>query len=71
MQKQNQDSQSPALDQLVQSAREIQSGTLASAGRRRTQEQGQGDLDDDRQDPAPVAVPEEVPSPGQSDSKRS
>jgi hypothetical protein len=66
MQKQDQDSQSPVINQLGQRASETQSGTLASAGRRRTQEQGQGDLDDDRQDATPVAAPEEVPSLGES-----
>lgn len=71
MQNQDQDSQSPLIDQPGQSASEIQPGALASAGRRRTQEQGQGDLDDDRQDETPAAAPEEAASLDQSDPERS
>ena len=63
MQNQDQDSQSPLIGRLGQSESEIHSRTLSSAGRRRTQEQGQGDLDDDWQDTAPA--PEEVTNPGQ------
>jgi len=70
MQNQDQDGQSPVIDQPGPSANEIQPGTLASAGRRRTQEQGQGDLDDDRQDATPAAASEEAASLGQSDPER-
>ena len=62
MQNQDQGSQSEVIDQLSQSASAIQSGTLAAVGRRRTQEQGQGDLDDDWQDTTPVVATDEVPS---------
>jgi hypothetical protein len=71
MQNQDQDGQSPVIDQSGQSASEIQPGTLASAGRRRTQEQGQGDLDDDRQDATPAAAAEEAASLAQSAPERS
>jgi hypothetical protein len=70
MQNQDQDTESPVIDQPGQRASEVQIGALAAAGRRRTQEQGQGDLDDDRQDPRPAAAPEQVPSSGQSDPDR-
>ena len=63
MQNQDQDGQRSVLDQPGPSASEVQPGTLASAGRRRTQEQGQGDLDDDRQeDTTPAAASEGAPS---------
>ena len=71
MQNQDQATQSPLIDQPAQRASEIQTGALAAAGRRRTQEQGQGDVDDDWQDTTPAAAPEEVPSSGQSDTDRS
>ena len=64
MQNQDQYSQSLVIDQPGQSASEIQPGALGSAGRRRTQEQGQGDLDDDRQDAIPAAAPEEAATRG-------
>jgi len=51
---QNQDSQDPTIDRSGRSASESPPSALAAAGRRRTQEQGQGDLDDDRQDPTLV-----------------
>jgi hypothetical protein len=70
MQSQDQDTESPVIDQPGQRASEIQTGALAAVGRRRTQEQGQGDLDDDWQDTTPAAVPEQVPSSGQSDPDR-
>ena len=65
MQNQDQDSQGPVIGPLGQSASEIRSRALAAAGRRRTQEQGQGDLDDDWQDTTPAAAPEELTNPGQ------
>ena len=49
---------------LGQSESDIHARTLSSAGRRRTQEQGQGDLDDDWQDTTPAAEPEEVTDAG-------
>ena len=64
---QNQDQDGPVIVQLNPRANEIQSGTLAAAGRRRTQEQGQGDLDDDWPDTTPAAEPEEVARLGQTD----
>jgi len=63
MQNQDPDSQSPVIGPLGQPASEIH--PLAAAGQRRTQEQGQGDLDDDWQDTTPAAEPEEVTNPGQ------
>ena len=71
MQNPDQDSQSPVIGRLGQSESDIHSRTLASAGRRRTQEQGQGDLDDDWQDTTPAAVPEEVTNPGQLNPEES
>jgi hypothetical protein len=47
---QNNDTQPPTVELPVRSASENPPSSLAAAGRRRTQEQGQGDLDDDRQD---------------------
>jgi hypothetical protein len=55
MQNHDQDSQSPVIDQPGPSASEDPPSPLATTGRRRTQEQGQGDLDDDWQDATPVA----------------
>jgi hypothetical protein len=49
---QNQDSQDPAADPSNRSASQSPPNDLATPGRRRTQEQGQGDLDDDREEPA-------------------
>jgi hypothetical protein len=66
MQNQDQDIQRPVIDQPGQRASEIQIGALAAAGRRRTQEQGQSDLNDDWQDTTPSAAPEQAPSSGQS-----
>jgi hypothetical protein len=71
MQNQDQDSQTLLIGQPGQGASAVQPGGLASAGRRRTQEQGQGDLDDDRQDATPAAVPDEAVSLDQSDAGRS
>lgn len=65
MQNQNEDGQGPLIGRLGQSESDIHCRTLSSAGRRRTQEQGQGDLDDDWQDTTPPAAPEEVTDPGQ------
>jgi len=70
MQNQDQDVQRPVIDQPGPRASESEIGALAAAGRRRTQEQGQGDLEDDWQDTAPAAAPEQVPSSGQSDPHR-
>ena len=64
MQNQDPDSPSPVIGPLGQPASEMSPRTLAAAGRRRTQEQGQGDLDDDWQDTTPVAEPEEATNPG-------
>jgi hypothetical protein len=47
--------QNQEIDQRGQCAREIQPGTHVSAGRR-TQEQRQGELDDDRQDATPTGA---------------
>ncbi|HET9206141.1 MAG TPA: hypothetical protein VFO28_07905, partial [Burkholderiaceae bacterium] len=67
----DQDSQSAPIRPLDQSVGAIHSRTLSSAGRRRTQEHGQGDLDDDWQDTTPPAVPEGVTDPGQSNPEGS
>ena len=65
MQNQDPDSPSPVIGPLGQPASEMPPRPLAAAGRRRTQEQGQGDLDDDWQDTTPAAEPEEATNPGQ------
>lgn len=71
MQNQDQNSQTPVIAQQGHASEIHQAGTLASAGRRRTQEQGQGDLDDDRQDATPAAAPEETASQGQANPEPS
>ena len=50
----NKDTQPPVDLSFARSASESPPSPLAATGRRRTQEQGQGDLDDDRQDAPPV-----------------
>jgi hypothetical protein len=67
MPNQDQDSQSPMVRPLGQSESDIHARTLSSAGRRRTQEQGQGDPDDDWQDTTPGAAPQEATDPGRLD----
>jgi hypothetical protein len=52
----NNATQPPVDLSFARSASESPPSPLAAAGRRRTQEQGQGDLDDDRQDAAAVEV---------------
>ncbi|HET9207372.1 MAG TPA: hypothetical protein VFO28_14115 [Burkholderiaceae bacterium] len=70
----NKDTQ-PAVDlSFARSASESPPSPLAAAGRRRTQEQGQGDLDDDRQDAPPVEAsqgPAADPDPSDLISKSS
>ena len=51
---QHKDTQTLTAHLSIRSASESPPSPLAAAGRRRTQEQGQGDLDDDRQDAPPV-----------------
>ena len=60
MQKLDQDNQEPVIGHPAQNASEVQPSSLATAGRRRTQEQGQGDLDDDWEDAAPADEAETV-----------
>ena len=50
----NKGTQIPVDLSFARSASESPPSPLAAPGRRRTQEQGQGDLDDDRQDAPPV-----------------
>lgn len=65
---QHKDTQSLTVDISARSASESPPSPLAAAGRRRTQEQGQGDLDDDRQDPPSVEESQDLAAdPDQSD----
>jgi hypothetical protein len=64
----NKDTQPPVDLSFARSASESPPSPLAAAGRRRTQEQGQGDLDDDRQDAPPVeALQGQAADPNQAD----
>ena len=69
MQNPDQEGQSPVIGPFGHGA--SHSLPLGAPGRRRTQEQGQGDLDDDRQDTTPTAAPEAVPRPGQMNPEAS
>ena len=82
MQNEEQDNHNPVIDQLGQAAAESKPGrddrmhlpedsrpqdAAARDPRRRTQEQGQGDLDDDWQDTSPADMAKDVAAgPSQS-----